>query len=316
MNIGIIDELEELAIGARMKRLYEMFSKDVTLIYKDQQLEFEPKYFTLYYLLSREGETSITDLADKLNLTHPGVIHLAGELEKLGYIESFKSAKDSRKRMLRLSKKGKESLAKFDEVWVKIKRLNKELFESQQYNLLTAIKETEALLASQPYYERFQAMFSPVAESEIQILDYRPELSKYFKGLNIEWINTHFTVEQHDLEQLNHPEEHILNDGGAILFAKLGSEIAATCALVKTGEAEYELAKMAVSPRFRGRKIGERILLATVDKARQLNAKRVWLESNTKLVPAINLYKKSGFIEIPIDASPYARADIRMEIHL
>ena len=130
----VIDELNDLAIGARMKRLYDILAKDVIMVYRDEQLNFEPKYFTLYYLISKRKEIGITEIADELNLTHPGVIHLAKELEDLGYIESAKSNSDSRKRILKLSAKGVSSLDKFEKVWAKINQLNKSIFSSQQNN--------------------------------------------------------------------------------------------------------------------------------------------------------------------------------------
>ncbi|RYY34252.1 MAG: GNAT family N-acetyltransferase [Sphingobacteriaceae bacterium] len=313
--MSVIDDLQELAVGARMKRLYETFSKDVTLIYKDEGLEFEPKYFVLYYLISRRGEIGITEIAEELSLTHPGVIHLAKELEAMGYIESVKSNTDSRKRILRLSKKGQESLVKFEHVWAKITSLNKELFESQQNNLLEAVAEVEAQLNQRNYYQRFKEMFTPAGVSEVTILEYEPKLKKYFKSINIEWINTYFTVEQHDLEQLDQPE-HILNDGGRILFAKVDGQIAGTCALIKTGENEYELAKMGVSPRFQGRKVGQALMDASFKIARELKVKRLWLGSNSKLASALAVYRKYGFKDIPVGNTPYKRADVKMEIWL
>jgi len=82
MKENIINELAELAIGARMKRLYDMLSRDVEKIYSEHNLDFETKYFTLFYLISRRGEISIMEVAEELSLTHPGVIHLAKEMEK------------------------------------------------------------------------------------------------------------------------------------------------------------------------------------------------------------------------------------------
>ncbi|MDN3546867.1 bifunctional helix-turn-helix transcriptional regulator/GNAT family N-acetyltransferase [Mucilaginibacter aquaedulcis] len=311
--MNIIDQLEELAIGARLKRLYDYFAKDVVMIYKDEQLNFEPKYFTLYYLISRQGEAGVTEIAEELSLTHPGVIHLAKELEALGFIESVKSSKDSRRRMLRLSAKGKESLPKFERVWAKIVALNKELFNNQKNNLLNAVMETEAQLNEKPYYQRFQEMFNPQGNSPVKVITYQPQYARYFKNLNIEWINTYFTVEEHDLEQLNHPEEHILADGGEILFAQINDDIAGTCALVKTGPAEYELAKMAVSPKYQGRKIGNLLMEAAIAKAKELGGTRLWLGSSHKLVPALSLYRKYGFKEFTVESTPYQRASIHME---
>lgn len=151
---------------------------------------------------------------------------------------------------------------------------------------------------------------------EVNILPYAPGLDVNFKQLNIAWIAKYFTVEAHDIEQLDHPDEHIIKDGGRIFFAELNGEIVGTCALIKTGEHEFELAKMAVAEGLRGKQIGKKLGLAVINEAKKLGTQRLWLESNRILTTAINLYHKLGFIEVPITATPYARADIRMEMWL
>lgn len=158
MPENIINALGALAIGARMRRLYDTFSRDVTCIYKEHDLDFEPKYFTLFYLVSRRNGIGIMDIAEELSVTHPAVIHLAKELEKKGYIESFKSADDNRKRLLRLSRKGQKSLPAFEKVWKKIKKLNEQLMNTQQHNLLQSLEEMENLLDEQSYYKRYQQL--------------------------------------------------------------------------------------------------------------------------------------------------------------
>lgn len=152
--------------------------------------------------------------------------------------------------------------------------------------------------------------------SEVLIVEYKPEYAPAFKSLNVEWIEKYFTVEDHDLMELENPEEFILSKGGHILFAKYGNEIAGTCALIKNAPDEFYLAKMGVAPAFQGKKLGKLLGIAAIEKAKTLNAKRIWLESNRALTPAINLYLRLGFKEIPIDKTPYARADIRMEMWL
>lgn len=148
------------------------------------------------------------------------------------------------------------------------------------------------------------------------ITDYDAQYAPAFKQLNIEWIEKHFTVEPHDVEQLSNPDSYIISQGGYILFAVYNKEAVGTCALIKTGEQEFELVKMAVSPRMHGKQIGKLLGVAAVEKAKASGAKRIWLESNRILTPAINLYKKLGFVEIPVVESLYARADIKMEMHL
>jgi GNAT superfamily N-acetyltransferase len=79
---------------------------------------------------------------------------------------------------------------------------------------------------------------------------------------------------------------------------------------------DYELAKMAVSPKAQGLGIGYVLGMAVLEKARRMKAKNVYLESNTKLVPAISLYRKLGFIEVKGNATPYERCNIQMVVDL
>ncbi|CCH55914.1 GCN5-related N-acetyltransferase [Fibrisoma limi BUZ 3] len=148
------------------------------------------------------------------------------------------------------------------------------------------------------------------------IIPYEPRYQPDFKRLNVEWISRDFTLEPHDLEQLDHPETHILPNQGAIFLAKLDDEIVGTVALVNTGETGFELAKMSVTPKAQGRGIGKQLCLAALDYARQIGLRSVWLESNRRAKTALALYERVGFREVPLVPSPYARADIRMEIDL
>ena len=151
---------------------------------------------------------------------------------------------------------------------------------------------------------------------DIVITDYHAQYAADCKKLNLAWIEKYFVAEPHDEEVLNEPEKFIIEPGGFILFAKLGETIVGTCALIKTGDHEFELAKMAVAEEMRGKQVGKILGVAALNKCRAAGAKRVWLESNRKLVVAIALYHKLGFTEIPITNTPYARADIKMETWL
>lgn len=151
--------------------------------------------------------------------------------------------------------------------------------------------------------------------NEVRIVSYDPEYKEAFKALNEEWIKTFFTMEEGDYKLLNHPEEQILDKGGYIVFALLDNEPVGTCALVKAEKpSTYELSKMAVSPRAQGKKIGYLLGQALVKKAKEVNANKIFLETNSVLVPAIHLYEKLGFKHIPVEHSAYDRCDTKMEL--
>ncbi|MNR55547.1 Acetyltransferase (GNAT) family protein [compost metagenome] len=79
---------------------------------------------------------------------------------------------------------------------------------------------------------------------------------------------------------------------------------------------DYEMAKMAVSPKVQGKNIGWLLGQAIVNVAKELGASKLYLESNTILKPAISLYQKLGFQKIVGQATPYKRSNIQMELNL
>lgn len=151
---------------------------------------------------------------------------------------------------------------------------------------------------------------------EVEIIDYSPEFREQFTAMNLEWISHYFKVEPHDLEQLENPEVYILSKGGRIYFAQYDNEIIGTIALIKVNETTYEMAKMAVRPQFKGIGAGEMLGKHLIEQAKILGCKYLFLESNQILTPALTLYKKLGFVEVPIGETPYKRADFKAEMWL
>ena len=153
---------------------------------------------------------------------------------------------------------------------------------------------------------------------ELVIRNFQPGDEEAFRLLNEEWISRYFQLEDKDRETLHHPEK-ILNSGGQIVMALLGEERVGCCALIPIGTDEYEIAKMTVTDKYRGRGFGRAVLAGTIAEARRMGASRLYLETNSSLTPAITLYESLGFCHLPAERvvpSPYARADVYMELFL
>ena len=149
----------------------------------------------------------------------------------------------------------------------------------------------------------------------LEIVDFREDLSDDFAALNYEWIEKNFAVEEHDREILENPRKYVLDRGGVIFFALVEGIAAGTVALIPADDGTLELTKMAVSPRFQGVGIGRKLISQCVEYATSKQVSKIWLESHTSLSPAISLYRKFGFSDVPGDPnSHYRRADIRMEL--
>jgi GNAT superfamily N-acetyltransferase len=155
-------------------------------------------------------------------------------------------------------------------------------------------------------------------KDQIEIVAYNSKYQKSFKDLNIEWISNYFEVEPNDIKALDHAEEYIINKGGEIFSAVLNDEVLGVCALIKSDgkNYDYELAKMAVSPKAQGKGVGLLLAESAIKWASEKGASKIYLESNTKLTPAIKLYEKLGFKRITGISSAYNRVDIQMLLTL
>ncbi len=154
-----------------------------------------------------------------------------------------------------------------------------------------------------------------MVDTLIEILDYKAEHQPWFEKFNRDWIEKYFAMEPLDYKILQNPEEHIIDKGGSIFMASYGKELAGTVALKWAGPGVFELTKMAVDERFQGKKIGLALGEAALARAEQARAERIFLYSNTILLPAVTLYRKLGFREVPVDG-PYKRTNIKMELIL
>lgn len=152
-------------------------------------------------------------------------------------------------------------------------------------------------------------------KSVIEILHYLPEHQPWFEKLNRDWIEKYFWMEPVDHDVLSKPEEHIIHQGGYVFMAQFENEIVGTVALKFVEPGIYEFTKMAVDEKFQGLKIGKHLAEVAIEKAKEKNASKIILYSNTKLTTAIALYRKLGFKEIPVDG-PYKRSNIKMELLL
>lgn len=155
--------------------------------------------------------------------------------------------------------------------------------------------------------------------SELQIRPYCAGDAAAFRQLNEQWIAKYFTIEEQDRKVLNDPENYVLSRGGQIFMALADGTPLGCCALIPVEPGVYELAKMSVSEESRGRGIGRKVLEFTIAQARELGARRLYLETNRVLENAIHLYESVGFRRLPperVTPSPYKRSDVCMELDL
>jgi len=313
MQEDFIRELGYLGFATRLKRLGDSFMQEGRRLYQKLDIDIEPNWYLIFKMLSKHKELGVTEIADKLQLAHPSVISITNKMEKAGYLISAKCDSDSRRRVLKLTKKAKNKMPEYEKIWeAGTIGLEKAL---EGFDALAHLKELEERFEKIHFRERtLNELQGQQSKEEVQIIDYDPKYSIDFAEINFQWLEAFFYIEDYDRMVLTEAKTHILDKGGHILFAIYQGKAVGTVALILREGGDYELSKMGVLEGYRGLKIGQKLMDAAIAYCRKKGMKRVWLDSNRKLTPAITLYRKNGFEEIEVDPNtPYERCNIRME---
>ena len=154
-------------------------------------------------------------------------------------------------------------------------------------------------------------------EDRISIESFKKEYISDFYALNKEWIEESWQLEESDINDLSNPGKYIIDKGGEVFFSIKNDKVIATAAMVYMKRGIFELAKMTVAQECRGLGVANKLMDRSIDFAKENNADKIVLITNSSLVIARNLYDKYGFKEIMLDSDKYGdRGNVKMSLYL
>ena len=297
-HTDFLDELGELALGSRLKRLAERMANEAGQVYQTfDMLPLQPKWFVLAALLYRKGQASVVEASERLGLSQPAISQFAKGMAKEGLIDIQPCGKDSRRKFMVLSDEGRAMIEQMQPAWQAVDMAAKQLCSEAGHEFFQALQNFEQALSRRSLAERTGAILTnPGINPEVSVVSFRPELAQHFETINTEWISDMFKLEPCDVEMLQNPEDIIINHGGEIYFAEHPTfGVIGTCALLNKGQGCFELTKMGVLKKARGLKIGETLLAHVIEQAKQMQVENLFLLTNSACEAAIHLYEKFGF---------------------
>jgi DNA-binding MarR family transcriptional regulator/GNAT superfamily N-acetyltransferase len=304
----------ELALGSRFKAISESLYAIANSAYRDAGVDIDAHWFPVLRYLHVKGPATVTEIAAEIGQTHPAVSQLAAKLRKAGWITRRTDKADARRGVLELTSEGEKKLDKLGPVWCAIRRGARAAALRGQGSLIDALGAFENDIASGRLAAEVACERERVLAATVEIHPFRRDWATHFDRINTEWLERWFAVEPVDRAMLSDPKTHVIDRGGAILFAVLDGEVIGTCALLKEADGVYELSKMAVETGFRGLGAGRRLVEAAIAEYGRLGGTMLFLESNKRLAPALTLYESVGFVHQPAPrpGSHYQRADVYM----
>lgn len=154
MNNDFLDELGELALGTRLKRLSERMLADAAGVYQHFNMDIQPKWFTLLALLHRKGDVGVVDAAARLGISQPAISQFCSQLVDKGLVETQLSRADSRKRMMRLTQSGRKQIDALIPIWDAVQEAAQQLCEELENDFYHSLQKLETSLERRSLLER------------------------------------------------------------------------------------------------------------------------------------------------------------------
>lgn len=161
-----------LILGTRLKRISDRFLQEVGLIYQELELDFEPSWFPIFFLLQERDSLSMTDIASAMDVSHSAISQMISGLRKKEFIQLVEDPEDARRKKISLTPLGQNLLQKVAPVWTSMHLAMPTLWgsEERQAQFLDDLASLENRLSQKVFSAKTLALV-PEIDFELVQLD-------------------------------------------------------------------------------------------------------------------------------------------------
>lgn len=243
----------------------------------------------ILFELGHRDHLTASDLCRELGLDAGYLSRILSRLESQGLLEKVRPDNDGRQRLLQLTSEGRNAFALLDRrSRDEVTEMLSELSEEQQQRLLKAMQTIENVLTkgfkySEPFFLRSHEPGDMGWVTHRHGVLYAQEYGwdEHFEAL----------VAQITADFINNfkPERE------RCWIAEMNGEIVGSVFVVQSSETVAKLRLLLVEPKARGMGLGTRLVEECIRFARKRGYQKLMLWTNSVLVEARHIYKKTGF---------------------
>jgi DNA-binding MarR family transcriptional regulator len=148
--MDFIRSLGPLVLDHRFRRMTDTLLRTAEELYEARGLPFRARWASTYQLLFTEGPLAITELADRLRLTHPAVIGITDDMRANGIVTDVRDRHDARRRMIALTARARQLDGELRELWKALADAQRQRFEDAGVDIVAVLDRVEDDIATRP----------------------------------------------------------------------------------------------------------------------------------------------------------------------
>ena len=243
----------------------------------------------ILFELGHRDRVTASDLCRELGLDAGYLSRILARLEQQGLLEKIRPDNDGRQRLLRLTSEGISAFALLDQrSFDEVSEMLNDLSEEEQQRLLKAMQTIESILTkglkySEPFFLRSHEPGDMGWVTHRHGALYAQEYGwdEHFEALVAQIVA--------DFINNYNPERE------RCWIAEMNGEIVGSVFVVQSSETVAKLRLLLVEPKARGLGLGTRLVEECIRFARRRGYQKLMLWTNSVLLEARHIYKKTGF---------------------
>jgi DNA-binding MarR family transcriptional regulator/GNAT superfamily N-acetyltransferase len=292
----MVTEISEERVGT-VRQFNRFFTRQIGVL--REGLLHSPYTLTearILFELGNRNHVMASDLCRELGLDPGYLSRILARLEQQGLLEKVRPDNDGRQRLLRLTQEGSNAFAFLDQrSRDEVSEMLNDLSEEEQQRLLKAMQTIESVLTkglkySEPFFLRSHRSGDMGWVTHRHGVLYAQEYGwdEHFEAL-VAQIVADF------INNYNPEREHCW-------IAEMDGEIVGSVFVVQSSETVAKLRLLLVEPKARGLGLGTRLVEACIRFARRRGYHKLMLWTNSILLEARHIYKKTGFTLVAEEA--------------
>ena len=157
-----VRQLGALVLDHRFRRVTDTLLRTADELYEARGLPFRARWTSTYLLLFSEGPLGITDLADRLRLTHPAIIGITDAMRQEGLVSEARDRHDARRRMIALTARARQLDGELRALWKALAEVQHERFAEVGVDIVTVLDAVEDGITNRPLTAEVLARLGPV----------------------------------------------------------------------------------------------------------------------------------------------------------
>lgn len=143
-------------LGTALRHLIELLDGDVAAVYKEEGMQYVPRFTPIMRALAGGDAMAIRDLAAAARISHSAASQTVARMKNVGLVEQV-SGNDGRERAVKLTRRGKALLPKLEVRWHATNAAAEELDHELSERLTNCVEEAIAALEARPFRQRIRA---------------------------------------------------------------------------------------------------------------------------------------------------------------